>query len=85
FKYALRDLDPRVMRILGDVSYHSSLVSAAYAESTWKKIDCALNLVNNFCLKKGIGKSVSLSEENSTKMIHSASNCSRSAQGFQAT
>jgi len=59
-----------VMRILGDVSYHSSLVSAAYAESTWKKIDCALNLFNNFCHKKGIVASFPICEETLSRFIN---------------
>jgi hypothetical protein len=59
-----------VKRILGDVSYHTSLVSAAYAESTWKKIDCALNLYDKFCKIKGIIPNFSICEENMSRFIN---------------
>jgi hypothetical protein len=48
-KYSLRSHDPRIIRILGGSTHHINLVSAAYADSTWKKINCALNLYESFC------------------------------------
>ena len=57
-------------RILGDVSYHTSLVSATYAESTWKKIDCALNLYDRFCKIKGIIPNFPICEENMSRFIN---------------
>ncbi len=57
-------------RILGGVSYHTSLVSAAYAESTWKKIDCALNLFERFCKIKGIIPCFPISEQTMSRFIN---------------
>ncbi len=47
YKYNTRVGDERIARVLGTSCNRNELIGAAYADSTWKKIDSALNTFKN--------------------------------------
>jgi hypothetical protein len=47
-KYSTLRGDPRIARVLGSSQVRTELISAAYADSTWNQIICALNCFESF-------------------------------------
>jgi hypothetical protein len=62
--------DPRVKKILGGVSVHDELISAAYADSTWNKILSSLNAYERFCNETTTCSSFPITETNMGKFIN---------------
>jgi hypothetical protein len=54
YKYNTRVGDERIARVLGTSGYRNELIGAAYADSTWSKINSALNTFENFASARKI-------------------------------
>jgi hypothetical protein len=62
--------DPRVMEIMGGVSVHENLVSAAYADSTWNKILSSYNAYEKFCKERSLDCVFPITEDRMGEFIN---------------
>jgi hypothetical protein len=61
-KYAIRDSDERIRKLVGINHPHKNLVTAAYADATWNKIFSAFNCFQKFCCEKNFDCSFPVNE-----------------------
>jgi hypothetical protein len=52
YKYAVRGCDDKIQKFIGIAHPHKNLVTAAYADATWKKMFSAFNTFKNSAVKK---------------------------------
>ena len=62
YKYAVRGCDDKIKQIIGIAHPHKNLVTAAYADATWKKIFSAYNSFLKFCVAKNFNSSFPIDE-----------------------
>jgi hypothetical protein len=69
-KYGIRPTDCRILRILGGYRQATPLLSAAFADSTWNKIICALNIFETFADAEKISVKWPLNSSVISRFLH---------------
>ncbi len=62
YKYAVCGCDDKIQKLIGIAHPHKNLVTAAYADATWKKNFSAFNTFKKFCCEKNHDSSFPIDE-----------------------